>query len=513
MNRWWLLVMAIGLIVACGQRDVAGGSTVETENAFSVFLVDSTGKPLVNVEANARPAWFVAATSANDTSGNLVWVLHSDVHGRIDLSSLPNGAYGLEILGGKVAAFLSVGVTDSVVETDRDTLVLGNYGRIVGNVDLPPGAGFAWIQIYGLDRVVQTDAAGNFVFDSLPPGDLHFRAVTDNAPDIIAEVIIPVAAGVSDSVGTLPAPSLAAEDLATWKFHRKMTVGSLISEWMLPMESTAMGFVRLDSTDTLWEGASTNGSDLRIADADGNRMVFGVALWDSLHGQAVVRVRLDGMDLDDSLTLYWGKPGTLNAQSTELWAGVPDSSRLEWYSLDVADFEAKSMLSNLPAPISRHYLYLVEQDTNVRTVPLPNDAVEGIVLADSGRAGNAYHLQTTSTLGHWGLLGIKLDTIPKNLSHLDSIVYWVRGSGKYSVGLESLVDYGGKTLYNDTLSSQWTRKCLRPQDFVPGDSVGGNIGWELVRYRITNLSFFAKGNSDFWLDDIRIYGWNRDDLK
>ncbi len=513
MIRWWLLVMAIGLIVACGQRDVAGGSTVETENAFSVFLTDSTGKPLENVEAKARPSWYVASATAIDSSDDLVWVLHSDIHGRIDLSSLPEGSYGLEILGSKVAAFLSIGVTDSVVEKDRDTVVLGNYGRIIGKVDLPLNASFAWIQIYGLDRVVQSDAAGNFVFDSLPPGELHFRAVTDNASDIIAEVKISVTAGVSASVGTLPAPNLDTEDLATWKFHRKLAVGSLLSDWMLPMESTAMGFVRLDSTDTLWVGASANGSDLRIADAEGNRMVFGVALWDSLHRQAVVRVRLDGMDLDDSLTLYWGKPGTLNAQSNELWAGVPDSARLQWYSLDIADFEAKSMLSNLPAPISRHYLYLVVQDTNVRTVPLPDAAVEGIVLADSGRAGYAYHLQTTSTLGHWGLLGINLDTIPKNLSHLDSIVFWVRGSGEYSVGLESLLDYGGKTLYNDTLTAQWTRKCLRPQDFVPGDSIGGNIGWELVRYRITNLSFFAKGNSDFWLDDIRVFGWNRDDLK
>lgn len=54
---------------------------------------------------------------------------------------------------------------------------------------------------------------------------------------------------------------------------------------------------------------------------------------------------------------------------------------------------------------------------------------------------------------------------------------------------------------------------IRPQDFNSPSIVGNNVGWEAVRNRVTNLTFLVAGGSELWLDDIRLYGIDGNDLK
>lgn len=513
MKRIRLIVWTVVFLLACADRNAAGGSSVETENALSVLILDSAGDVVSGAIARVRPMWYVANGTEDSTANAPSWLLTSDERGRVRLDGLPDGYYGVEISGNGRSVFFAFGIADTVVSRLKDTVVLAALGGIKGSVSLPAGAKFAWIQVFGLDRVAKTDANGYFALDSLPSGELHIRVVAESLSEAIADARLDVKPGVIASVGELPKATLETEEIFTWRFSRKVAVSSMLSSWMLPIQESALGIIRLDSTLFSFDEALGTGNDIRITDEYGVPLAFDLALWDSLHRQSVVRVRIDGLALEDSLMLYWGRSGALSASTKAIWSGISDSSRLEWSSLEVEDFEEINLRSNLPDPISPHYWYLFPQDSNVQIVPTLDSAVQGIQPADSGRIGNAFHLRTISNSGRWGLLGLNLDTIPKNLAHLDSIVFWVRGSGQYILGLESLVSDGGKAVYFDSLDGAWTRKCVRPQDFVPGDSIGGNTGWDAIKSQITNLSFFAVGNADFWLDDIRIFGWNRDDLK
>jgi hypothetical protein len=71
----------------------------------------------------------------------------------------------------------------------------------------------------------------------------------------------------------------------------------------------------------------------------------------------------------------------------------------------------------------------------------------------------------------------------------------------------------GKAVYEDSVPSKWTRIRLRPTDLNPADGKGGNVGWEAICDSVTNLTLFFYNGTDFWIDDIRFYGINRDDLK
>jgi hypothetical protein len=45
------------------------------------------------------------------------------------------------------------------------------------------------------------------------------------------------------------------------------------------------------------------------------------------------------------------------------------------------------------------------------------------------------------------------------------------------------------------------------------NGIGGNVGWAGVRDSVTDLCLFAARGADMWIDDIRLYGIDRDDLR
>lgn len=184
--------------------------------------------------------------------------------------------------------------------------------------------------------------------------------------------------------------------------------------------------------------AMSDGRDLRIYDRNGSQLSYQRAYWDASSQKALLRVRLPEALLDDSLVMRWGCPGAQDRSTATVWDGIPDSVGLEVYSVLVGDFEAKSALSTLPAPISQTYWHIMAFDSTVTYQP--TDWVEGI-------------------------------------------------------------------------PAKRTRIRIAPEQFAPPDGIGGDIGWETVKDSITNLTFFVSGGTETWIDDVRIFGINRDDLK
>jgi len=183
--------------------------------------------------------------------------------------------------------------------------------------------------------------------------------------------------------------------------------------------------------------------------------------------------------------------------------------------LDIVDFESNDYSSLLRAPMHNNEWYLAHQGDSVVTTPEDSNGIAGIEEAGAGRDGHAFHWKSNSPNGSWSNWGLWLcpSEDPCDFTQVDSIVYYVRGEGRYSFVLESLGEnnYKGKAIYRDTLGSteEWVRKSITPSDFEPGDSSWGNLGWDLISQKVTNVVIPAYGETEIWIDDIRIYGFNR----
>lgn len=500
-------------LCSCGNHEVAGGSTVETDNAVTLQVSYADGKPASGATARIRPTWFVADTAVPTPSSFYSRDVQADSQGWIRCRNLGTGAYTVEITSKGTGAFAQFERLDTLKSDSIGTISLKPLGSIAGNIELPSGTPYAWIQIYGMDRVVKTDSAGFFSMDSLPPAAIHIRAVASQQASVIANDIVEVHSGYSWNIGIISPPTIATEDPLTWRYSQHVDAGILFSEWMQPISSPTVGYLRLDSSNFDFSQAMSDGRDLRFFDESGNRMIYQRARWNANLKTALIRIRIAELAPMSKIEMRWGCIGAIDPGSDGLWEGVPDSVIAELNSVLVGDFENGTLQSNLLPPVSPHSWYLIPQDTTVHMVPSTDHALSAIQPTPD-RAGSAFHITSSGSPFKWALLGLKLDQgIPRNFEHLDSVVFWVRGQGNYQFGFENLSDNGGKAVFADSLDSVWTRKCIRPRDFLPGDGVSGNLGWENIQHSVTNLSFFAYGDVDFWLDDIRIYGLNRDDLQ
>lgn len=171
--------------------------------------------------------------------------------------------------------------------------------------------------------------------------------------------------------------------------------------------------------------------------------------------------------------------------------------------------------------------YFAVSDSTVESTPTPETSEKGFEEAGAGREGTAYHWKSSAPLGRWAFFGkwICAEDDPCDLSALDSVEFYIRGTGRYSFSFESLGDanYKGKALFYDTLkvdsengrddAETWKRVAITPADFVEGDSSWGNLGWDLIHDKITNIAVSAYGDAEIWLDDIKLYGIKPEDLK
>jgi len=411
---------SVGLMACSANDEVAGVSTVETENAYIVQVLDEEGAPVANAVARMRSADYLPelnATLAKETAevyynpadtvqvisplstcypNQKICVYKSDSLGFIFLDSLFADSVTLEILDGVRGLFTTL-VADEIQKGDSVELTINPYGVMEGKVDLPEGETFAWVQIYGSDRKTKTDSLGNFDFGELAPGDYRIRIV------------------VGDSV-----------------IEEKRSVVS-------------------------YSGEKFSDSSVTVSSSS------------------------DGAECSSSTASL----GYLN----------------------VLDFE-----NGLGS------VYLKPTDTTVVMYPAEDGASMAIVDAGLGREGKAFHWTTSAGLGSWSFMGLWMcsSSNPCDFSGVDSIEYYVRGTGSYSFNLESIIEGStGKAVFLDTLngSDEWERVVVRSSDFMEGDSTYGNMGWDFVSKQVTNIAVPAYYDAEIWIDDIRFYGVDEKDLE
>ena len=192
-----LAVFAPFAFWACsGEKDVVGISTVETENAYLIQFVRGDSLPAVNVLARMRSAEYVrsvegadagdaAEKSEKSADGNSAKrgfynEFVTDSLGRIRIDSLAVDVATLEVVDAGEGLFKKISAED-IKDGDSVRFVLEKTGSLRGKVHLPEGVDHAWVQVYGSDRLVKTDAQGFYAMDSLPPFDYELRYIVGDS--------------------------------------------------------------------------------------------------------------------------------------------------------------------------------------------------------------------------------------------------------------------------------------------------------------------------------------------
>jgi hypothetical protein len=61
------------------------------------------------------------------------------------------------------------------------------------------------------------------------------------------------------------------------------------------------------------------------------------------------------------------------------------------------------------------------------------------------------------------------------------------------------------------LNEKWARVAVTPKDFTNADGKSYH-GWNVTRNKITRFTIFVYNGSDIWIDNVKMYGINLDDL-
>ena len=389
MKKLFLLLVlsACFFFCACSDKDVAGISSVETQNAFLIRVVHADSLPAVNAVARVRSADFVRNIAEDSAETLFFREYRTDSLGCIRIDSLAVDTAMIEIIDKGDGVIRKIHAAE-VQDGDSVQFVLEKTGSLRGKVYLPEGVDYAWVQVYGIDRFVKTDSRGFYELDSLAPYDEYGLQV------VIGDTVVQQSAEVKVGVET----------------------------------------------------------------------------------------------------------------SSNVYVFEPDTVKVLDFETGKANFVLEEF--NLHATG-----YLMVTDTSVVTVPaVSDDASNAVESAGAGRGGKSLHWKSSAGFGVWSIFGIWICTekSPCDLTKLDSVVYYVRGTGHYSFAFEALgkTNVEGKALNQDTLltKDEWKRVCVKPSDFIGPDSSWGNFGWDAVKKTVTTISILAYDEAEIWIDDITLYG-------
>ena len=523
MKQFLAFLSCISLFACSSDKDIAGASTVETENACIINVVNVDSKPVAYAVARIRPLWHVQGTtsqatdSAPQTSQNATLEITADSLGNIIIDSIHFDKGYIEIKDGNSGVFRTITSSD-LKKNKSTTLQMEKFGSVSGKAELPEGTDYAWVQIYGTDRIVKTDKDGVFTLDSLPPASYQIRAILPDEQATIGEASVQVSASANSDAKTLAKPDLKNEHLEQWQYSRVIALDSTISDWMRPIADTTVIFVRLNSANFNFSEAMKNGNDIRFTDQSGTRLQFKRSYWSDSLQQAELQIRINGTSSVESLTMYWGKTAAIDASCNtnenkcDVWSNLPDSLVTAIHSVKLLDFEKQKLESTFDYGNGTRDWYFNPQDSNVTTIPSRENVQEAFEKSDE-RGGYVFHWKSSSKKnGKWSMIGSRVNKNPSSLEGIDSIAFYAKGSGELGFAIEVLEEPTGKTKYVDYLDSKWKRFCFKPSDFVAGDGEFGNMGWDFVKQRATTISIWIVDESEMWIDDVILYGVNRDNF-
>ena len=120
--------------------------------------------------------------------------------------------------------------------------------------------------------------------------------------------------------------------------------------------------------------------------------------------------------------------------TTYIYAFQPDSVKVLDFESDHEEF----FINDLGFAVTG---YMSSTDSGVTTVPALDEGMESFIdSAGAGRKGRALHWTSSAMFGKWSFFGTWIceEGSPCDLSTMDSVVFYARGTGVISIAFETL---------------------------------------------------------------------------
>lgn len=515
-----LCALPLGVVLmSCGNSETnPAGNTTEIENAIAIRIFED-GKPAKNASYKVLPSWFMADTSKAISDDEYSYVGETDSAGWMRINNHGEGSFTVQFSKNSNLVVSNYTLDNLTPFVTIDSLALTKPGSIKGWVSLPKAAKYAWVYLQGIGRVEKTDTAGAFAINGLPRGDIKLKAWAPEVEEVVAQTQVTVQAKDTVDLGHIEAP----DEVVITK-SMKINPRTLISSWMRPLSEPYVLVMRLDSTFNFDE-TDDEGKDLRLLNGDGELLPIEVDGWDKKIKSGTINVKItDLKDTNKLWTLEWGDVYAPMNRPSDIWKNLSDSLVRLLNTVKVLDFEDTSdyAKNDLPSPLYKKEFYIGASG---------GGSASGLTLDSAGRYnvkpayvnsdGGAFgkkvlqvKYSAKSSESQYIVIGTRISQEPHDLSRLDSVELWAKGSGKIQVILETYEpesDTNYKAIYETSISDEWERVVVRPEDFIKNEPKKYH-GWDVTRNRITRFTIFAFDGKEVWVDNVRLYGINRDDL-
>ena len=503
-----LYLVPFGLLAACTASNDTAGNTTEIENAIAIRVFDD-GAPAAKVRYQVLPSWYVADT-AETSAVKYTYEGETDTNGWVHIDGHQNGSYTINFTKGDSSIVLQYTLNNLNHEYTLDSASLEAVGTVKGLVDLPDSANYAWVAVQGVNTIVKTDTLGQFVIQKAPCGNVTVSAWDSEDLSSIGGTSAVVTSNDTTDLGLIENPNKVVPENAI-----RFMPSDLISDWMRPLSFPTVLVLRLTEENFDFSKAEKDGSDIRLYDGSGNLIPFEIDGWDTTINSATLNIRVESAaDTVRPWMLMWGDKKAKKIEDVKVWEGLSDSLVKALNSVTIFDFEEGSQYNALPEPL--HYTWYIQPHDSATIIEaLQKDPTSGIEKADSTIFGkNVLHVQyQANKLGRYVVLGTRIANHKHDLSRLDSVEVWVKGSGDFEVVLETVVesDTNYKTTYKSAVNEDWTRVVITPSDVTSPDKKSYH-GWDVTRNKITRFTIFMYNGTDLWIDNAKMYGINLDDL-
>jgi len=171
----WLGALAIAGLAAGCLFDGGGGT--ETEDKVVGRAVNENGDPVAYARVQLRPADYLTDLVSSEHAAPGVRDTVTDGQGRYGFARLPSGTYRVELGGTESGG----AVTDFFLPESGQGKVLipdtlRTRGSIAGSIAADSDShSSGFVQVYGLERLVQADPQGNFILYGMPKGAYDVR--------------------------------------------------------------------------------------------------------------------------------------------------------------------------------------------------------------------------------------------------------------------------------------------------------------------------------------------------
>jgi len=206
-----LIVTTVFIVTGCdlfeSDKEHAGGSTTTDNAIVAAEIRNPDGSPAIKAIVRLRPADYLSSTK------HLVPVKRSavaltkmdtetDSEGSFSIDSLEPGSYFIEVISKEFAEdSLTLLLKVEIEEPDESLEItpkkLKKTGIITGTVALPPGDAEFWVQVYGLERLVEVDGETGS-FKTAVPGGIYDLYVISMDESISPVTVVDVAVGTGE---------------------------------------------------------------------------------------------------------------------------------------------------------------------------------------------------------------------------------------------------------------------------------------------------------------------------